>query len=150
MAAYLGMSTATGRAVADAGHLRQSIADILTTPIGTRIERREYGSLVPELIDQPHNDATRAQLVAAIADALIKWEPRIRLAQIVIGYGAQPMQGQAVVRLIAELADTGQPLDLAVPLPTSRSFAPDGCVYTALDAVDWVGTGGGDYLGWGA
>ena len=46
-----GMHMGTGRAVADIEHLRQSISDILTTPMGTRIERRTYGSMVPDLID---------------------------------------------------------------------------------------------------
>ena len=32
-------------------HLNQSIADILTTPIGTRVMRPDYGSNIPRLID---------------------------------------------------------------------------------------------------
>lgn len=76
------MNRHTGRALGDLEHLRQSIADILTTPIGSRIMRRDYGSLVPQLIDQPDNEATHIRLYAAIASALMKWEPRLRLASI--------------------------------------------------------------------
>ncbi|MGD7246543.1 GPW/gp25 family protein, partial [Ralstonia pseudosolanacearum] len=50
-----GMNSSTGRAIADRPHLAQSIGDILTTPIGSRVMRRDYGSEVPDLIDQPLN-----------------------------------------------------------------------------------------------
>ena len=54
----MGMNAATGRALSGLDHIRQSIAEILTTPIGSRLMRRRYGSEVPELIDQPLNSAT--------------------------------------------------------------------------------------------
>ncbi|MNM57510.1 Lysozyme [compost metagenome] len=54
----MGMHAATGRSLTGLAHLRQSVADIITTPIGSRIRRRRYGSEVPELIDQPLNSAT--------------------------------------------------------------------------------------------
>ncbi|WP_402719017.1 hypothetical protein [Janthinobacterium rivuli] len=58
------MHAATGRSLTGLGHLRQSITDILTTPIGSRIRRR-YGSEVPELIDPPLNSATQLRIYAA-------------------------------------------------------------------------------------
>ena len=76
------MHRATGRRIDSADHLRQSVTDIITTPIGSRVMRREYGSLVPELLDHPDNDATRVRLNAAVAGALMRWEPRIRLTRI--------------------------------------------------------------------
>ena len=47
----IGMSAVTGKPLEGLDHLRQSIADILSTPIGTRVGRREYGSLLAELVD---------------------------------------------------------------------------------------------------
>lgn len=39
------MSRENGRELeTELDHIRQSVQDILTTPIGTRIMRREYGS----------------------------------------------------------------------------------------------------------
>ena len=100
------MDLNTGRAVADIDHLRQSISDILTTPVGTRLERRTYGSLVPDLIDHPDNGATRVRLYAAVATALIKWEPRLRLGRVTLSRG--PSAGQATLELEGEyLAPTG-------------------------------------------
>lgn len=79
-----GMSRTTGKAVNGFDHLRQSIQDILTTPIGTRIHRRDYGSRIPRLVDRPINQGTVAELVAAAAEALNRWEPRLKLERIEI------------------------------------------------------------------
>ncbi|WP_426088839.1 GPW/gp25 family protein [Janthinobacterium sp. PSPC1-1] len=70
----MGMHAATGRSLTGLGHLRQSVTDILTTPRGSRIRRRRYGSEVPELIDQPLNSATRLRIYAATAFTLRRWE----------------------------------------------------------------------------
>lgn len=76
------MSRITGQAVGELDHLRQSVADILATPIGTRVMRRDYGSQVPMLVDQPDNRVTELRLLSAAASALMRWEPRLSLSQI--------------------------------------------------------------------
>ena len=70
----IGMQAATGRSLTGLGHLRQSVTDILTTPIGSRILRRRDGSEVSELVDQPLNSATQLHIYAATAFALRRWE----------------------------------------------------------------------------
>lgn len=87
-----GMNRDSGATLDDIGHLRQSIADILTTPIGSRVMRREYGSQVPDLIDQPDNGAIRVRLYAACATALLRWEPRLRLNTLRLVAGNRPGQ----------------------------------------------------------
>lgn len=77
-----GMNASTGRSLERLEHIRQSVRDILTTPIGTRVMRRDYGSLLPELIDQPLNEATVLRAYSATVVALMKWEPRIRVTAI--------------------------------------------------------------------
>lgn len=67
-------------------HIRQSIADILLTPIGTRIMRREYGSQLFELIDRPINTALALQLSAAAVMALKKWEPRVEITRFQVQF----------------------------------------------------------------
>jgi phage baseplate assembly protein W len=64
----------TGKSITGIPRLRQSIEDILTTRIGARVMRRDYGSRLPELIDNPITPAFIAPLTAAIAEAL-KQEP---------------------------------------------------------------------------
>ncbi|MDD3652325.1 MAG: GPW/gp25 family protein [Immundisolibacter sp.] len=78
------MSATTGRALTGLDHLRQSIRDILTTRIGTRVMRRDYGSHVPDLIDHPGNPANKLRLQAAIVAALVRWEPRLSLTRCTI------------------------------------------------------------------
>lgn len=78
------MNRRTGRALDpnSEAHLIQSIGDILTTPRGSRVMRRDYGSDLPDLIDQPLNAATRLRIYAATALALFRWEPRARLTRV--------------------------------------------------------------------
>ena len=77
-----GMDTNTGSAISGLSHIEQSIAQILTTPIGSRVMRRDFGSMIPELIDRPFNDKTTLMIYAATATALHKWEPRFRLLKV--------------------------------------------------------------------
>ena len=84
-----GMDRHTGAAIDGDAHLHQSIADILTTPIGSLVGRRDYGSLLPELIDQPVNSATPLRLFAATALALSRWEKRLALTRVALSPGAR-------------------------------------------------------------
>lgn len=79
-----GMSRTTGDALGGFDHLKQSIEDILTTPIGSRVHRRDYGSRLPRLVDRPINKSLVSDLVAATAEALDRWEPRLKLEQVKI------------------------------------------------------------------
>ncbi len=76
------MSRDTGKTVERIEHLRQSIIDILTTPIGSRVMRRDYGSRLFELIDAPVNRETLVDYYAAVAEALDLWEDRIQVQQV--------------------------------------------------------------------
>ncbi len=77
-----GINAMTGKALDGIAHLRQSIRDILTTPLGSRVMRRNYGSRLFDLIDNPINDQTLVEIFAATADALIKWEPRLKVTRV--------------------------------------------------------------------
>lgn len=77
-----GTSATTGQRLAGIEHLRQSIRDILTTPLGSRVMRRDYGSRIFELIDAPMNRATLLQIYAATVEALGRWEPRITVDRV--------------------------------------------------------------------
>ena len=79
-----GISASTGRKLSGIEHLGQSIRDILTTPIGSRVMRRDYGSRLFDLIDAPYSSATKLAIIAATAEALIAWEPRIDVEEIVL------------------------------------------------------------------
>lgn len=77
-----GMNAASGRTLDDLPHIRQSIRDILTTPIGSRVMRRDYGSMLPELIDHPGHPANQLRLMAATVMAVARWETRVALTRV--------------------------------------------------------------------
>ena len=79
-----GMNRQTGARLEGIDHLKQSVWDILTTPIGTRVMMREYGSELPNVIDKPVNGETIIEVFAAAADAIDRWEPRFKLRQLAI------------------------------------------------------------------
>ena len=60
-----GTSSTTGRRLGGIDHLRQSVRDILATPLGSRVMRRDYGSRLFALID-----------------ALQRWESRIAVERV--------------------------------------------------------------------
>lgn len=77
-----GMNRNTGKALSGVEHLRQSIVDILTTPVGSRVMRRDYGSRLYQLVDAPVNKALLVEIYSAVAEALVKWEPRFQLSRV--------------------------------------------------------------------
>jgi len=91
-----GMSISSGKALSGTEHLIQSIEDVLSTPIGTRVMRRDYGSRLPELIDAPLNESTTIEIYAATAVALKRWLPVIRLSRAFV---AQMSRGAMVLDL---------------------------------------------------
>ena len=78
----MGLSRHTGERIDEGAHIRQSIIDILTTPMGTRVMRRSYGSRLHELVDRPMTSALKADVYQATADALVRWEPRVRVRRV--------------------------------------------------------------------
>lgn len=77
-----GIDATNGRAIEGLDHLKQSIRDILTTPVGSRVMRRDYGSRLFQMTSAPMNQSTIVDLYAATADALRKWEPRIKVTNV--------------------------------------------------------------------
>jgi hypothetical protein len=110
MTLYIGMNQDNGKAISDADHLWQSVRDILLTPQGSRIARREYGSLLSALIDQPQNPALRLQIMAAVYVSLSRWEPRLTLDSITTN---SSFDGSMVVELTGKRIN-GAPVSLSV------------------------------------
>lgn len=77
-----GINASTGKPIEGFEHLKQSITDILCTPIGTRVMRRDYGSNLFNLIDRPVNRGGLLEIYAATIDALSKWEPRLSVESV--------------------------------------------------------------------
>ncbi|MBX9860649.1 MAG: GPW/gp25 family protein [Sphingomonas sp.] len=124
----IGMDAQTGKRLDGDAHLAQSIGDILTTPIGSRVLRRDYGSALFELIDQPMNALGRLRVFAAVADALRRWEPRLRITRVALGGtdGARLAGGNFVLQLEGVRTDDPSPTALtrfSIPLTALRNRA---------------------------
>lgn len=115
-----GIDATTGKAIGGADHLAQSVADILTTPLGSRVMLRDYGSLLFDLIDQPLNSATAMLIRAATAVALRRWEPRLRVTRVSLSGAAA--QGTLAITLTGERTDLPAATartTLSIPLPAT-------------------------------
>lgn len=77
-----GLNAETFKPLGGWDHVQQSINDILTTSLGERVYRRDYGSRIPELIDKPMTQETILDLYVATYEALDKWEPRFHMERI--------------------------------------------------------------------
>ncbi len=110
-----GMNATTGRSLSGLDHIRQSIARILTTPVGACLERREFGSLLPDMIDAPLNDTTLMQAVAASAAAIARWEPRIRLTSLRLSQDAAA-PSRLTIEMDATVLNTDTTVTLQLPI----------------------------------
>lgn len=102
---YKGMNAKTGRAIYDINHLNQSVKDILTTPLVSRLMRLNYGSTIFEFLDSPAHNQSPIQLYAAIATALVRFEPRLQLTRIQISSQAN---GQSIIDIEGSQLVNGQ------------------------------------------
>lgn len=112
---YLGLHPDTGARTTDDLQLAISLRDLLTTPIGTRLMRRDYGSRIPDLIDAPLNGTTLLRLAAASYIAIARWEPRLQITRVQY----QP--------------STDTPGRLTVALTATRTDKPAGSAPTTLE-----------------
>lgn len=106
----IGMDSKTGKTLGGEAHIRQSIRDILTTAIGTRVELLDYGSGIPDLVDRPMNKLLTVEVFAEVAKALAKWEPRFILRSVSID-GMTPA-GRMLITIDGTARDSGDPVRL--------------------------------------
>lgn len=102
-----------GAVLNDIEQIYQSIEDILTTPIGTRLMMREYGSLLADLIDQPTSDVILLQMYSAIYTALFIWEDRVSIERVQVHHVDK---GGMTVDLEVVLNKIQQKTNLQIPL----------------------------------
>lgn len=80
--ALTGMNRHTGKPLTGLAHVRQSVADILSTVPSSRRMRPAYGSQLPRMVDMPGHPGWVAAVQAEAARVLARWEPRIALKRV--------------------------------------------------------------------
>ena len=103
------MNINNGANIPEINHLKQSISNILTTPIGSRVMRRDYGSNLFNKIDHPINGELIAQIYLDIVESLFIWESRFELDQVAV----QNIQnGKITIDLEGSFLNSGQKITL--------------------------------------
>lgn len=109
----IGTSGTTGKHLSSVAHLAQSINDIITTRIGSRVLRRAYGCAIHDYIDYPMNPRTRLLMIAAIASALNTWEPRLKLSRVEL---IDASEGFSRFEITGESLELNDPVSVEVQL----------------------------------
>lgn len=107
------MSRQSGVGLTELEHIKQSLEDLISTPIGSRIMRRDYGTQVANLLDQPTSEALYLKCYSTIYSAILRWEPRIDITKLNI---SEFNGSQTVLDLEGVLTQTGQSLNMNIPL----------------------------------
>lgn len=107
------MSRQIGSNMTEQEHIRQSIADIIPTPLGSRVMRRNYGTQLADLLDQPISEGLYLKCYSTIYSGILQWEPRIQVSQISI---AELKSGQMIIDLECAMTKTGQQFNLNIPI----------------------------------
>ena len=67
-----GMNRTTGKRLNESAQLLQSIQIILSTPLGSRVMRPDFGSELYNLVDAPLTDTNKLRIYKATIEALNK------------------------------------------------------------------------------
>ena len=104
-----GMNINTGRSIEDMEHLRQSITNILSTPIGSRIMRRDYGSRLFKRLDAPLTGELLAEIYADVVEALFSYEPRFEVTNVSV---VSMADGHLILDVTGKYLVTGEDITL--------------------------------------
>ena len=113
------MSRQNGVSISELESIQQSIQDIVTTPLGSRVMRRDYGSIIPDLIDQPMSDVLKVKIFSAIYTPVTRREERISIESMKV---SDVYSGGLQLDLEAVHTITGQSLNLNIPLQMGSSI----------------------------
>jgi phage baseplate assembly protein W len=94
--------------------IQDAIWIVLSTSLGERLMRPDFGTGVHDFVFQPNSDVMRTRLQSAVNDALLKWEPRIELTHVKVQEGDQP--SQVLVSIDYRIRTTNELFNLVYPL----------------------------------
>lgn len=117
-----GINRDAGSILTGFAHVQQSIGVILTTPIGTRVMRREFGSELFDLIDRPMNDQVILAVYSACVMALARWEPRFAITDLQLTDA--DASGRLVIEITGRYMPRGHLGDFTVANENARVVIP--------------------------
>src|SRR5262245_56054820 len=79
MARSNGTNARANATLSDWEHVQQSLRILLTTPIGSRVMRRDFGCAIQDIVDSKLTSRNILLVYSAAATAIERWEPRFRM-----------------------------------------------------------------------
>lgn len=93
--------------------VRQAILIILGTDPGERVMRPDFGAGLSAFVFEPMTPATLESLRRRVQDALIDWEPRIDVEQVLVT--AVPDEGKVLIDMHYRVRATNSHANLVYP-----------------------------------
>ena len=101
-------------------NIRESLAIILKTESGERIQLPGFGAGLGRYLFEPNNAATHVRIAQSIEESLRRWEPRIALDAVdVAAHPSEPTE--AVATIAYRLVATGAAERTSVSIPLGRA-----------------------------
>ena len=89
--------------------IRQAIWIILSTALGERVMRPDFGCAIHELVFAPNSAATQGMAEHHVSEALLRWEPRIEVLNVrAVASGEQE---EELLFLLTTGCNDGQPFN---------------------------------------
>lgn len=107
------MSRYNGSDLSEIEHIKQSLEDIATTPIGSRLMRRDYGTLLANLIDQPISEVLYLKIYSTLYTAYVRWEDRVDISQMNV---VDIKNGQLILDIVGFLKTNGNEINMSIPV----------------------------------
>ena len=94
--------------------IQDAIWIVLSTSIGERLMLPDFGAGIHDYVFQSNSDVVRTQLRSAISEALLNWEPRIDLLDVIVQEGTQA--SQVLISIDYRIRSTNELFNLVYPL----------------------------------
>lgn len=107
---------ATGRIalVSRAKEIEESIRLIIGTAYGERPMRPEFGCGIHDYVFSPANSSTAGQIAYEVRMSLVRWEPRIEVEDVVIGFDTA-QSNLLYIDIVYAIRGTNDPRNLVFP-----------------------------------
>lgn len=96
-------STSFPESATDEQLIKEDLAQLLLTGVGTRVMRPNFGTNLYSFIFEPNDDLLASLVQAEVATAIAKFEPRISLLDV----GVSRVNSEVVVTVNYTLSATG-------------------------------------------
>lgn len=113
----------------------ESIRLILGTAPGERPMRPEFGCAIHDLVFAPADAATAGQIAYAVRVALERWETRVELTDVLVGFEAVEA-GTLLIDIRYTLRGSNDPRNLVFPFYVIPPHEPAGTLEAALSTSD--------------